>query len=535
MPYMSSRTRLSSARTVTDLLARQRGAERELQLLVVLLRAYAEVALGVRHQGLVQPGLLLVHGLLQAVDGDLQALVGLRQFTDVRGDEGIDDAEDALVLATVSAWIFGTRAGSRFSRAGRRSPAAFPCARWPTSGAPAVARTRAPSGRRSRCRRCRCTAAGPTCRTEALRRSRFPTAAGCAGSPRPPGSRGPAWRHVDLVQLAQQRLGGHGLLLAGGTEVVQFAVVAVVTDLGGADRRQLHPGIQRAWRSAKAASTASPACWLATGVEALVGASAGWQPASAATGRGQEDAGASAFLYGQTLSIGWRFVPWLPWAQTRTLQRSAEHGIPGSCHCGRIAFTVQAEAPIRDVIDCNCSMCRRRGSLLWFAPRAAFQLTTDPADVATYHFNKAHIDHHHCRECGVAPSEAVDPRSGTPMVAVNALRAAGRSGWPFGDLLRRSRTVTGVRLDAQPGDAGGAAGLAGCAKQAMAADAAPGAEAAVASPEGAFLAYEHDVQVQLEAAKIAPRIQQIAQACQSAVRRLRGIAGRPAQWRATQR
>ncbi len=60
--------------------------------------------------------------------------------------------------------------------------------------------------------------------------------------------------------------------------------------------------------------------------------------------------------------------------------------------------------------------------------------------------------------------------------------------------------------------------LAGCARQGdMAADAgAPAAEAAVASPEGAFLAYEHDVQVQLEAAKIAPRIQQIAQACQSA-------------------
>ena len=92
----------------------------------------------------------------------------------------------------------------------------------------------------------------------------------------------------------------------------------------------------------------------------------------------------------------------------------------GSCHCGRIAFTVQAQAPITDVIDCNCSMCRRRGSLLWFAPREAFQLSTDPADVATYHFNKAHIDHHHCRECGIAPySEAVDPRSGTPMVAVN--------------------------------------------------------------------------------------------------------------------
>ena len=57
--------------------------------------------------------------------------------------------------------------------------------------------------------------------------------------------------------------------------------------------------------------------------------------------------------------------------------------------------------------------------------------------------------------------------------------------------------------------------LGACAKQGdMAADAgATAAEAAIASPEGAFLAYEHDVQVQLEAAQIAPRIQQVAQAC----------------------
>ncbi|MDZ5842702.1 DUF4349 domain-containing protein [Stenotrophomonas maltophilia] len=60
--------------------------------------------------------------------------------------------------------------------------------------------------------------------------------------------------------------------------------------------------------------------------------------------------------------------------------------------------------------------------------------------------------------------------------------------------------------------------LAACAKVEHAAGgggAAAEAEA-VASPEGAFLAYEHDVQVQLDAETIAPRIQQVAQACQSA-------------------
>jgi len=60
--------------------------------------------------------------------------------------------------------------------------------------------------------------------------------------------------------------------------------------------------------------------------------------------------------------------------------------------------------------------------------------------------------------------------------------------------------------------------LAACAKNGERAQeaGAAAADAAVASPEGAFLAYEHDVQIQLEAAQIAPRIQQVAQACQSA-------------------
>ncbi|AWH52831.1 DUF4349 domain-containing protein [Stenotrophomonas sp. ESTM1D_MKCIP4_1] len=59
--------------------------------------------------------------------------------------------------------------------------------------------------------------------------------------------------------------------------------------------------------------------------------------------------------------------------------------------------------------------------------------------------------------------------------------------------------------------------IAGCAQQGDRAASAAGAAAeAVASPEGAFLAYEHDVRIQLQAEQISPRIQQVAQACQSA-------------------
>lgn len=90
----------------------------------------------------------------------------------------------------------------------------------------------------------------------------------------------------------------------------------------------------------------------------------------------------------------------------------------GSCHCGRVAFVLDAE--IGDVHDCNCSMCRRRGGLLAFFPSEALALRT-PEDVAgTYRFNKHHIAHRFCPDCGIAPySEGVDPRTGAKTAAVN--------------------------------------------------------------------------------------------------------------------
>jgi hypothetical protein len=90
----------------------------------------------------------------------------------------------------------------------------------------------------------------------------------------------------------------------------------------------------------------------------------------------------------------------------------------GSCHCGRIAFTLHGD--VARAIDCNCSMCRRRGALLAFYPREALVLSSKEGDYGTYRFNKEHIAHHFCLTCGIAPfSEAVNPKTGEPTVAVN--------------------------------------------------------------------------------------------------------------------
>lgn len=89
----------------------------------------------------------------------------------------------------------------------------------------------------------------------------------------------------------------------------------------------------------------------------------------------------------------------------------------GSCHCGRIAFTVEGEPD--SGMECNCSICQRRGHVLWFVPRSALTLHTPEADLATYTFNKHAIKHHFCPVCGCGPFGIGAMPDGTAMAAVN--------------------------------------------------------------------------------------------------------------------
>ncbi|OJT99675.1 MAG: aldehyde-activating protein [Alphaproteobacteria bacterium 65-7] len=89
----------------------------------------------------------------------------------------------------------------------------------------------------------------------------------------------------------------------------------------------------------------------------------------------------------------------------------------GGCHCGKVAYSFEGE--IGTVIDCNCSLCAKRGGLLHFVPESAFTLKTPRENLGSYRFNKRVIDHHFCPACGVAPfSEGADPQ-GNKMIAIN--------------------------------------------------------------------------------------------------------------------
>jgi hypothetical protein len=92
----------------------------------------------------------------------------------------------------------------------------------------------------------------------------------------------------------------------------------------------------------------------------------------------------------------------------------------GSCHCGNVSFEVEGE--IKRAVACNCSICQRKGSLLWFVPRAELKLLTPESAAGTYTFNKHTIKHRFCPVCGIHPYAEGVPQGGASMMAAINVR-----------------------------------------------------------------------------------------------------------------
>src|SRR5262245_39583517 len=89
----------------------------------------------------------------------------------------------------------------------------------------------------------------------------------------------------------------------------------------------------------------------------------------------------------------------------------------GSCHCGRVGYEVDAD--LSQVMACNCSICRKRGTLLAFAPAGQFRLKSGADALTDYQFNRKIIHHLFCATCGVGSFARGKAQDGTDMVAIN--------------------------------------------------------------------------------------------------------------------
>jgi len=88
----------------------------------------------------------------------------------------------------------------------------------------------------------------------------------------------------------------------------------------------------------------------------------------------------------------------------------------GGCHCGAVAFEVDAPARVT-VSECNCSMCRMTGFLHLIVPRTRFRLLRGAEALSEYRFNTGAAQHLFCSHCGVKSFYV--PRSNPDGYSVN--------------------------------------------------------------------------------------------------------------------
>jgi hypothetical protein len=87
----------------------------------------------------------------------------------------------------------------------------------------------------------------------------------------------------------------------------------------------------------------------------------------------------------------------------------------GSCHCGRVRFRVTAA--LDRLVDCNCSVCTRKGFIHLIVARERFELLAGQDDLLLYQFNTKTARHQFFRVCGIHPFYV--PRSDPDKIDVN--------------------------------------------------------------------------------------------------------------------
>ena len=88
----------------------------------------------------------------------------------------------------------------------------------------------------------------------------------------------------------------------------------------------------------------------------------------------------------------------------------------GGCHCGAVRFRVTVERD--EAVECNCSVCTKKGFLHVIVPAADFELLSGADRITTYRFNTGVAKHTFCRTCGIHPFYT--PRSHPDQIDVNA-------------------------------------------------------------------------------------------------------------------
>ena len=72
-----------------------------------------------------------------------------------------------------------------------------------------------------------------------------------------------------------------------------------------------------------------------------------------------------------------------------------------SCHCGAVELALHLPEGIEDPRRCDCSLCRRRGTIVASVALDGVRVVSGGDDLTLYQFNTHTAKHYFCRHCGI--------------------------------------------------------------------------------------------------------------------------------------
>ena len=72
-----------------------------------------------------------------------------------------------------------------------------------------------------------------------------------------------------------------------------------------------------------------------------------------------------------------------------------------SCHCGAVVLELDLPNGIVDPRRCDCSMCRRRGTIVASVPLSGIAVVQGEEALTLYQFNTNTAKHYFCSHCGI--------------------------------------------------------------------------------------------------------------------------------------
>ena len=88
-----------------------------------------------------------------------------------------------------------------------------------------------------------------------------------------------------------------------------------------------------------------------------------------------------------------------------------------TCHCGKVEAEINVSDKLEKVLRCNCSICKRKGTIMSMVKNEDFKITKGKDKLKLYQFHSKVAKHYFCSDCGIYTHH--NPRSNPAMTGFN--------------------------------------------------------------------------------------------------------------------